>query len=222
MSGCVGRRVNSPFPHLLKNDDVVSCCLDLTAPSISFRVNGLPVQGMLENFSTAGFLYPVVSFSAGVKSVVEIYLCNLYTVCDYNSILIIKLHDVISKLMFLSTSTWMHSLYYSRLFSCLCTYLGTRVRFLFGGHHGEFRFLPPLGFAPCTEAMLPKTKLTIESCQKYISDYGAGKQELTGPLVPLSPVTFTPTPVDISKVTFQVPFFNILSLTNFQLLFSLS
>lgn len=75
ISGCVGRRVSSPFPHLLKNDDVVSCCLELTAPCISFRVNGLPVQGMLENFSADGFLYPVVSFSAGVKSVVEICFC---------------------------------------------------------------------------------------------------------------------------------------------------
>lgn len=73
--GCVGRRVSSPFPHLLKNDDVVSCCLDLSAPCISFRVNGLPVQGMFENFSADGLLYPVVSFSAGVKSVVEICLC---------------------------------------------------------------------------------------------------------------------------------------------------
>lgn len=69
LSGCVGRRVNSPCPHLLKNADVVSCCLDLTAPCISFRVNGLPVQGMLENFSVSGPLHPVVSFSAGVRSV---------------------------------------------------------------------------------------------------------------------------------------------------------
>lgn len=67
ISGCVGRRVSSPFPHLLKDGDVVSCCLDLTAPCISFRVNGLPVQGMLENFFVDGLLYPVVSFSAGVK-----------------------------------------------------------------------------------------------------------------------------------------------------------
>lgn len=75
ISGCVGRRVSSPFPHLLKDDDVVSCCLDLTAPCISFRVNGLPVQGMLENFNADGLLYPVVSFSAGVKSVMEICFC---------------------------------------------------------------------------------------------------------------------------------------------------
>ncbi|XP_041802824.1 ryanodine receptor 2-like [Chelmon rostratus] len=140
-SGCVGRRVSSPFPHLLKADDVVSCCLDLSAPCISFRVNGLPVQGMLENFNADGLLYPVVSFSAGVK-----------------------------------------------------------VRFLFGGRHGEFRFLPPPGFAPCSDALLPRVKLKVEPCQIYILDNGEGKQELFGPIIPATPVTFTPTPLDISKV----------------------
>ncbi|XP_071336383.1 ryanodine receptor 2 isoform X3 [Trachinotus anak] len=140
-SGCVGRRVSSPFPHLLKNDDVVSCCLDLSAPCISFRVNGLPVQGMFENFTPDGLLYPVVSFSAGVK-----------------------------------------------------------VRFLFGGKHGEFRFLPPPGFASCSEALLPRVEMKVELCQKYMVDHGEGKQELIGPLAPVTPVTFTPAPVDISKV----------------------
>uniref|UniRef100_A0A667ZYR6 Ryanodine receptor 2b (cardiac) n=1 Tax=Myripristis murdjan TaxID=586833 RepID=A0A667ZYR6_9TELE len=140
-SGSVGRRVNSPFPHLLKEDDVVSCCLDLSPPCISFRVNGLPVQGMLENFNTDGSLYPVVSFSAGVK-----------------------------------------------------------VRFLFGGRHGEFRFLPPPSFAPCFEALLPGVKLKVEPCQRFVLDCGDGKQELIGPLVPIKPATFTPTLVDISKV----------------------
>uniref|UniRef100_M3ZNQ9 Ryanodine receptor 2-like n=1 Tax=Xiphophorus maculatus TaxID=8083 RepID=M3ZNQ9_XIPMA len=140
-SGCVGRKVSSPFSHLLKDNDVVSCCLDLTVPCISFRVNGLPVQGMLENFNANGLLYPVVSFSAGV-----------------------------------------------------------RVHFLFGGGHGEFRFLPPPGYASCSEALLPKVKLRVEPCQKYISDCEEGKKELIGPLVPVTPVTFTPTPVDISKV----------------------
>uniref|UniRef100_A0A665VDB3 Ryanodine receptor 2b (cardiac) n=1 Tax=Echeneis naucrates TaxID=173247 RepID=A0A665VDB3_ECHNA len=142
-SGCVGRRVNSPSPHLLKDEDVVSCCLDLSAPCISFRVNGLPVQGVLENFSTDGLIHPVVSFSAGV-----------------------------------------------------------RVRFLFGGRHGEFRFLPPPGFAPCSEALFPQVELKVEPCQKCIIDHGEGKQELTGPLVPVTPVTFTPMPVDINKVEF--------------------
>ncbi|XP_028278418.1 ryanodine receptor 2 [Parambassis ranga] len=140
-SGCVGRRVSSPFPHLLKDNDVVSCCLDLTVPCISFRVNGLPVQGMLENFSANGLFFPVVSFSAGV-----------------------------------------------------------RVRFLFGGRHGEFRFFPPPGFSSCSEALLPKGKLKIELCEKYVMNCGEGKQELMGPIVPISPVVFTPAPIDITKV----------------------
>ncbi|XP_039477547.1 ryanodine receptor 2 [Oreochromis aureus] len=140
-SGCVSRKVSSPFPHLLKDDDVISCCLDLSIPCISFRVNGLPVQGMFENFNANGLLYPVVSFSAGVK-----------------------------------------------------------VRFLFGGRHGEFRFLPPPGYASCSEALLPKVKLKVQLCQEYILGHGEGKQELIGPLVPVTPVTFTPTPIDISKV----------------------
>ncbi|XP_061600533.1 ryanodine receptor 2 isoform X1 [Cololabis saira] len=139
-SGCVGRKVSSPFPHLLKDNDVVSCCLDLTIPCISFRVNGLPVQGMLENFSVNGLLFPVISFSAGV-----------------------------------------------------------RVHFLLGGRHGEFRFLPPPGYASCSEALLPKVKLKVEPCQKYALDRGEGKKKLFGPLVPVTPVTFTPTPIDISK-----------------------
>lgn len=74
IAGGVGRRVSSPFPHSLKDGDVVSCCLDLSAPCISFRVNGLPVQGMLENFVAEGLLHPVVSFSAGVKWVDSLYL----------------------------------------------------------------------------------------------------------------------------------------------------
>ncbi|KAM4591284.1 ryanodine receptor 2 isoform 1-T1 [Odontesthes bonariensis] len=140
-SGSVCRKVSTAFPHLLKDNDVVSCCVDLTVPCISFRVNGLPVQGMFENFTANGLLYPVVSFSAGV-----------------------------------------------------------RIRFLFGGRHGEFRFLPPPGYASCSEALLPKVKLKVEPCQKYVLDRGEGKKELIGPFVPVTPVTFTPTPIDISKV----------------------
>ncbi|XP_078788602.1 ryanodine receptor 2 isoform X2 [Oryzias latipes] len=140
-SGCVGRRVSSRFPHLLRDNDVVSCCLDLTVPCISFRVNGLPVQGMLENFVANGLLYPVVSISAGV-----------------------------------------------------------RACFLFGGRHGEFRFLPPPGYASCSEALLPKVKLKVEPCQKHVVECEKERKKLFGPLVPVTPVTFSPTPVDISKV----------------------
>ncbi|XP_056396363.1 ryanodine receptor 1 isoform X2 [Hyla sarda] len=66
-SGRVCRSVASHNQHLLTFDDVVSCCLDLTVPSISFRFNGHPVQGMFENFNLDGLFFPVVSFSAGVK-----------------------------------------------------------------------------------------------------------------------------------------------------------
>lgn len=65
--GRIPRAVASVNQHLLASDDVVSCCLDLGVPSISFRINGQPVQGMFENFNTDGLFSPAVSFSAGVK-----------------------------------------------------------------------------------------------------------------------------------------------------------
>lgn len=68
-SGTVARQVASPNAHTLAADDVVSCCLDLSVPSISFRINGHPVQGMFENFNVDGLFFPVISFSSGVKSV---------------------------------------------------------------------------------------------------------------------------------------------------------
>lgn len=86
----------------------------------------------------------------------------------------------------------------------LVPFLEIRVRFLFGGRHGEFRFLPPPGFAPCSDALLPRVKLKVEPCQIYILDNGEGKQELFGPIIPATPVTFTPTPLDISKVSMSI------------------
>jgi len=59
--------VGSNGRHILSPGDVVSCCMDLSVPSISFRINGHPVQGMLENFNLDGLFFPVASFSAGVK-----------------------------------------------------------------------------------------------------------------------------------------------------------
>ncbi|XP_028331499.1 ryanodine receptor 2 isoform X4 [Gouania willdenowi] len=135
-SGCIARTVSSPNPHLLRSEDVVSCCLDLGVPSISFRINGQPVQGMFENFNSEGLFFPVASFSAGVK-----------------------------------------------------------VRFLLGGRHGEFKFLPPLGYAPCYEAVLPREKLKLEASQDQTV-----ARELLGPTVTLSQAAFTPTPVDTSQI----------------------
>ncbi|XP_077095388.1 ryanodine receptor 2 isoform X2 [Siphateles boraxobius] len=142
-TGGVGRRVTSPNQHLLSEDDVISCCLDLSATCISFRVNGQPVQGMLENFKVDGLLFPVVSFSTGVQ-----------------------------------------------------------VRVLFGGRQGEFRFLPPAGFSPCAEALLPKTCCKLELCQELTQNHTESQRDLLGPVVPISPVTFTPIPVDSSQVEY--------------------
>uniref|UniRef100_A0A2I3GX59 Ryanodine receptor 2 n=1 Tax=Nomascus leucogenys TaxID=61853 RepID=A0A2I3GX59_NOMLE len=140
ISGCIARTVSSPNQHLLRTDDVISCCLDLSAPSISFRINGQPVQGMFENFNIDGLFFPVVSFSAGIK-----------------------------------------------------------VRFLLGGRHGEFKFLPPPGYAPCYEAVLPKEKLKVEHSREYKQER-TYTRDLLGPTVSLTQAAFTPIPVDTSQI----------------------
>ncbi|XP_074091124.1 ryanodine receptor 3 isoform X9 [Macrotis lagotis] len=139
-SGRVPRAVASVNQHLLKSDDVVSCCLDLGVPSISFRINGQPVQGMFENFNTDGLFFPVVSFSAGIK-----------------------------------------------------------VRFLLGGRHGEFKFLPPSGYAPCYEALLPKEKMILEPVKEYKRD-SEGIRDLLGTTHFLSQASFIPCPIDTSQI----------------------
>ncbi|XP_070836089.1 ryanodine receptor 3-like isoform X4 [Chaetodon trifascialis] len=139
-SGRVPRAVASMNQHILTSEDVVSCCLDLGAPSISFRINGQPVQGMFENFNTDGLFFPVVSFSAGVK-----------------------------------------------------------VRFLLGGRHGDFKFLPPSSYAPCYEALLPKEKMKVEPVKEYKRDV-EGVRDLLGTAQFLSQASFIPTPVETSQI----------------------
>uniref|UniRef100_A0A665VN75 Ryanodine receptor 3 n=1 Tax=Echeneis naucrates TaxID=173247 RepID=A0A665VN75_ECHNA len=139
-SGRVPRAVASMNQHILTSEDVVSCCLDLGAPSISFRINGQPVQGMFENFNTDGLFFPVVSFSAGVK-----------------------------------------------------------VRFLLGGRHGDFKFLPPSSYAPCYEALLPKEKMKVEPVKEYKRDVD-GVRDLLGTTQFMSQASFIPTPVETSQI----------------------
>ncbi|XP_072301849.1 ryanodine receptor 3 isoform X1 [Eucyclogobius newberryi] len=139
-SGRIPRAVASINQHLLNSDDVISCCLDLSAPSMSFRINGQPVQGMFEDFNTDGFFFPVVSFSAGVK-----------------------------------------------------------VRFLLGGRHGDFKFLPPAGYSPCYEALLPKEKMHVEPVKEYKRDH-EGVRDLLGTTKFLSQASFIPMPVDTTQV----------------------
>ncbi|KAG7282547.1 hypothetical protein CRUP_001122, partial [Coryphaenoides rupestris] len=76
---------------------------------------------------------------------------------------------------------------------------GIKVRFLFGGRHGEFKFLPPPGYAPCYEAVLPREKLRVEHSQEYKQDL-SGTRDLLGPTLTLSQAAFTPTPVDTSQI----------------------
>ncbi|XP_076875611.1 ryanodine receptor 1 isoform X2 [Brachyhypopomus gauderio] len=139
-SGRVPQQVASPNLHILAAGDVVSCCLDLSVPSISFRINGYPVQGMFENFNLDGLFFPVISFSAGIK-----------------------------------------------------------VRFLLGGRHGDFKFVPPPGYAPCYEAVLPKDKLRIEPIKEYKHDFD-DMRNLLGPTQSLSHTAFTPNPVDTVQI----------------------
>ncbi|KAH0622518.1 hypothetical protein JD844_024894, partial [Phrynosoma platyrhinos] len=73
------------------------------------------------------------------------------------------------------------------------------VRFLLGGRHGEFKFLPPLGYAPCFEAILPKEKLKVEHSREYKKDHN-GMRDLLGPNISLSQAAFTPVPVDTSQI----------------------
>ncbi|TFJ99453.1 Ryanodine receptor 1 [Platysternon megacephalum] len=139
-SGRVARAVASPGQHTLAPDDVVSCCLDLSVPSMSFRINGFPVQGMFENFNVDGLFFPVVSFSAGIK-----------------------------------------------------------VRFLLGGRHGDFKFLPPPGYAPGFEALLPRERMRVEPIKEYRQDAGSVRS-LLGPTQALSHTAFTPCPVDTQQI----------------------
>uniref|UniRef100_H0VTW5 Ryanodine receptor 1 n=1 Tax=Cavia porcellus TaxID=10141 RepID=H0VTW5_CAVPO len=139
-TGHVARPVTSPGQHLLAPEDVVSCCLDLSVPSISFRINGCPVQGVFEAFNLDGLFFPVVSFSAGIK-----------------------------------------------------------VRFLLGGRHGEFKFLPPPGYAPCHEAVLPRERLHLEPIKEYRRE-GPRGPHLVGPSRCLSHTDFVPCPVDTVQI----------------------
>lgn len=70
---------------------------------------------------------------------------------------------------------------------------------MLGGRHGEFKFLPPPGYAPCFEAVLPKEKLKVEHSREYKQDRSYTR-DLLGPTVSLSQAAFTPVPVDTSQV----------------------
>lgn len=69
-----------------------------------------------------------------------------------------------------------------------------------GGRHGEFKFLPPSGYAPCYEALLPKEKMRLEPVKEYKRDT-EGIRDLLGTTQFLSQASFTPCPIDTSQVS---------------------
>ena len=68
-----------------------------------------------------------------------------------------------------------------------------------GGRHGEFKFLPPSGYAPCYEALLPKEKMRLEPVKEYKRD-AEGVRDLLGTTQFLSQASFIPCPIDTSQV----------------------
>lgn len=73
------------------------------------------------------------------------------------------------------------------------------MRFLLGGRHGDFKFLPPSSYAPCYEALLPKEKMKVEPVKEYKRDVD-GVRDLLGTAHLLSQASFIPTPVETSQV----------------------
>lgn len=100
-------------------------------------------------------------------------------------------------LQLLVFDVWM--VYAAREISQQMTFDSIRVRFLLGGRHGDFKFLPPSGYAPCYEALLPKEKMKVEPVKEYKRDV-AGVRDLLGTAQLLSQASFIPTPVETSQV----------------------
>lgn len=75
----------------------------------------------------------------------------------------------------------------------------SRVRFLLGGRHGDFKFLPPTGYAPCYEALLPKEKMRVEPVKEYKRDLEEVR-DLLGTTQFLSQASFIPVPVITGQV----------------------
>lgn len=124
--GCIARTVSSPNQHLLRSEDVVSCCLDLSVPSISFRINGQPVQGMFENFNSDGLFFPVASFSAGVKSVFHWSSSTQhdksYCLCSPWSLFYFCLLKWICNCIMTISTTYMHITLFLSIFFPLLTF----------------------------------------------------------------------------------------------------
>lgn len=59
--------------------------------------------------------------------------------------------------------------------------------------------MPPPGYAPCYEAVLPRERMRIEPIKEYKHDFN-GVRNLLGPALSLTHTSFTPCPVDTVQV----------------------
>lgn len=59
--------------------------------------------------------------------------------------------------------------------------------------------MPPPGYAPCYEALLPRERMRIEPIKEYKHDFD-GVRNLLGPTLSLTHTSFTPCPVDTVQV----------------------
>lgn len=59
--------------------------------------------------------------------------------------------------------------------------------------------MPPPGYAPCYEALLPRDRMRIEPIKEYKHDF-QGVRNLLGPSQSLTHTSFTPCPVDTVQV----------------------
>ncbi len=59
--------------------------------------------------------------------------------------------------------------------------------------------MPPPGYAPCYEALLPRDRMRIEPIKEYKHDFN-GVRNLLGPTLSLTHTSFTPCPVDTVQV----------------------
>lgn len=59
--------------------------------------------------------------------------------------------------------------------------------------------MPPPGYAPCYEALLPRERMRLEHIKEYKHDFN-GVRNLLGPTLSLTHTSFTPCPVDTIQV----------------------
>lgn len=64
--------------------------------------------------------------------------------------------------------------------------------------------MPPPGYAPCYEALLPRERMRIEPIKEYKHDFN-GVRNLLGPTLSLTHTSFTPCPVDTVQVKNETP-----------------